>query len=171
MKLQFRPAQANDLPEICALIRAATDAMARQGIFQWDELYPTDADFRRDLEMECLHVGAVDGRITVVYALNRECDPEYETGQWTCGGDYLVLHRLCVHPALQRRGVARRTMARVESQAAAMGARSLRLDVFTQNPGALRLYIGCGFQQTGHADWRMGRFLLMEKALPGANAQ
>ena len=166
MKLQFRPAQANDLPEICALIRAATDAMARQGIFQWDEIYPTEADFRRDIHEGWLYVGWMEERIAVVFALNRECDAEYANGQWRHGDAYLVLHRLCVHPAFQRRGAGRQAMAHIEAQAAAMGARSLRLDVFSQNPFALRLYAGLGYEQTGCADWRKGRFYLMEKALP-----
>ena len=50
-------------------------------------------------------------------------------------------------------------------EARAAGARSLRLDVFSQNPAALRLYTRAGFAPTGHADWRMGRFVIMEKLL------
>ena len=165
MKLQFRPAQANDLPEICALIRAATDAMARQGIFQWDEIYPAETDFCRDIEEGWLRVGTTGGRIAVLFALNRECDAEYQSGQWKCGGSYLVLHRLCIHPEFQHRGLGRQAMACIEAQAAAMGARALRLDVFSRNPSALRLYEGLGYAAVGHADWRKGKFFLMEKAL------
>lgn len=42
---------------------------------------------------------------------------------------------------------------------------SIRLDVFTQNPFALRLYEKTGYRKTGTADWRKGKFILMEKVL------
>ena len=93
MNPQFRPAQLTDLPEICALIRAAIDTMARQGIFQWDEIYPDESDFRRDIEHGWLYVGMVEDQLAVVFALNGECDPAYESGQWKYDCAHLVLHR------------------------------------------------------------------------------
>lgn len=40
---------------------------------------------------------------------------------------------------------------------------AIRLDVFSRNPYSQRLYARAGYVQTGIADWRMGRFYLMEK--------
>lgn len=42
---------------------------------------------------------------------------------------------------------------------------SIRLDVFTKNPYAQKLYRKNGYQVRGFADWRKGRFDLMEKKL------
>ena len=165
MKLEFRLAQINDLPKICDLIRAAVDAMTRQGVLQWDAIYPAESDFRRDIGAGWLYVGLLEGQIAVVFALNRECDAQYRNGRWTCAEPHLILHRLCVHPAYQRRGLGKQAMLYVESQAAAMGARALRLDVYSKNPAALRLYADLGYASVGHADWRKGRFYLMEKVL------
>ena len=139
--------------------------MARQGIFQWDEIYPDESDFRRDIEHGWLYVGMVEDQIAVVFALNGECDPAYESGQWKYDCAHLVLHRFCVHPTYQNRGLGKRTMAHIEAQAAAMGAQSLRLDVFSENPYSQRLYAGCGYSFAGHAHWRKGHFYLLEKSL------
>ena len=38
-------------------------------------------------------------------------------------------------------------------------------DVFTENPYAQKLYRKSGYQVRGYADWRKGRFDLMEKKL------
>lgn len=164
--LHFRKGCASDLAEIDALVQAAILAMNAAGIEQWDEVYPTVDDFRRDCESGHLRVGEIRGRVAVVYVLNRLCDEEYHAADWQCcDGDWRVLHRLCVHPDFQNLGVGNQTMAHIEQEALNSGVRSLRLDVFTRNPYALRLYQKRGFRQAGTADWRMGRFLLMEKIL------
>ena len=46
-----------------------------------------------------------------------------------------------------------------------MGYNAVRLDTFTENPFAQRLYRHNGYESRGYADWRKGRFDLMEKAL------
>lgn len=51
----------------------------------------------------------------------------------------------------------------MEEELNAIGIHSIRLDVFSQNPHALKLYDSMGYARTGYADWRMGRFYLMEK--------
>jgi len=53
----------------------------------------------------------------------------------------------------------------IEEQIKNMGYLSIRLDVFSENPYALKLYEKNGYEKRGHADWRKGRFFLMEKTL------
>ena len=50
MQLIYRHAMSNDLEKISELVRFAVMQMDRQGIKQWDELYPTSEDFERDIE-------------------------------------------------------------------------------------------------------------------------
>jgi ribosomal protein S18 acetylase RimI-like enzyme len=45
-----------------------------------------------------------------------------------------------VHPAFRRRGIGRRLMALAEDIAAKFGSRELRLEVSTQNEGAIAFY-------------------------------
>ena len=166
MTLTYRPARTEDLDEIMALVRAATENMDRHGIHQWCEYYPTYDDFAQDIADGTLRAGVADGRIALIYALNHDCDEEYFTCNWAQPErPWLALHRLCVHPEFQGKGFGGHALHHIFKQARAEGARSLRLDVFSQNPAALHLYTKAGFIPTGHADWRMGRFIIMERLL------
>lgn len=103
--------------------------MERNNIFQWDDLYPAKEDFQKDIEKNQLYVGLANNHIVVVYALNQECEKEYENGNWKYKEEsFYVVHRLCVNPNFQN------------------------------NPFATRLYDSLGYLKVGYADWRKGRF-------------
>ena len=72
---------------------------------------------------------------------------------------------LRVSPSFQHNGIGNVVLRHIEKQLIEAGYDSVRLDVFTQNPYALRLYEKNGYVKRGFADWRKGRFLLMEKKL------
>lgn len=167
--MNYKLATEEDLDEICLLVKAAIAEMERNEIPQWDEIYPSREDFLNDINAGSLFVGEVsdngEKRIAVIYALNKECDEEYKNGDWKYDGDFRVVHRLCVHPDFQRRGIARDTLIHIEKQAADLGAKSIRLDVFSLNPFSLRLYEHAGYSKTGEANWRKGLFYLMEKGI------
>ncbi|MGN1148304.1 MAG: GNAT family N-acetyltransferase [Lachnospiraceae bacterium] len=166
MKIKYRPGQPADIAEIVSLVQAAIENMNRQNINQWDALYPTEADFRDDIEKGQLYVGIMDEKIAVIYVLNRECDEAYQNGAWQYpSASFCVIHRLCVNPDFQNRGVGALTMEHIEKELATRGIQAIRLDAFSQNPYAIKLYKGLGYQVVGHADWRKGRFFLMEKCL------
>lgn len=166
MALNFRKGKEKDLDEVAALFQRAILYMTRQGIPQWDEVYPDREILRQDIEKQQLYVGVWEDRIVSVYVLNREYEPEYNTGDWTYRGEeYRVIHRLCVDPCVQNQGIGRNTMEHIEEELTQQGLKSIRLDAFTRNPYALRMYERLGYQTVGHADWRKGRFYLMEKLL------
>jgi len=169
--MNYRKAEESDLTEICLLVEAAIAEMEKNGIFQWDEIYPTAEDFLSDIKATSLFVGLEKSgkdekdKIAVIYALNKDCDDEYKKAAWSFDGDFRVIHRLCVHPDFQRRGIARETLEHIEKQAVSLGAKSLRLDVFSQNPASMALYEKAGYSKTGEALWRKGLFYLMEKGV------
>ena len=166
MKICYRKAAATDLSDVMRLIRAAVAEMTRAGIDQWDEIYPSEADLAADIAAEQMYCGSDGSRIAVIYVLNQACDPAYQNADWMyTGGQFFVLHRFCVDPAYQHRGLAQQTLQHLEDALKRQGCMAIRLDVFTENPAALRLYERNGYRQTGTADWRKGRFLLMEKLL------
>ena len=99
-----------------------------------------------------------------MYVLNQECDNAYKNGKWKYEDEpFYVVHRLCVDPAFQNKGIAKSTLLHIEKQLKEIGIHVIRLDVFSNNPFALRLYNSLGYSKVGHADWRKGRFFLMEK--------
>lgn len=166
MFIEFRKAQLQDLEEIMSLMEKAITNMEKSNIHQWDDLYPTKDDFKRDIENGDLEIGTVNKVIAVVYAVNTDQEEEYKRGQWRLlNSKFVVIHRLCVHPAFQHCGIARIALEHIECLQKELGVESIRLDVFTENPYAIRLYEHYGYERVGYADWRKGRFNLMEKQL------
>lgn len=165
MEIHYRTAVPEDLEQICRLVKSAIDTMIQNNIFQWDAVYPAREDFQSDIDHGQLSVGVTeDHRIAVVYALSEECDEQYQNGNWqNTEIPYSIVHRLCVNPAFQNHGVARRTLLHIEAHLAAQGIHAIRLDAFSQNPYALKLYEKLGYTKVGTADWRKGRFYLLEK--------
>lgn len=53
----------------------------------------------------------------------------------------------------------------IERKLKKLNIKAIRLDVFSQNPYAINLYTHMGYSKVGYADWRKGRFYLMEKYL------
>ena len=166
MEISYRAAGAGDLDDIFQLVESAVRQMERDNIYQWDSIYPAKEDFSNDIWKNELYVGTINDRIVVVYALNKECDEQYKNGKWQyIGNDYNVIHRLCVSPDFQKKGIAHTTLFHIENELRLLGLKAIRLDVFCQNPYALKLYFNYGYHKVGIANWRKGKFLLMEKQL------
>ena len=164
--MEYRLAEKTDIDDVFALIKAAIVQMEADGIFQWDEFYPAKEDFLRDIENKTLYLAMEDANLAAVYVISRESDAAYKTAGWQCGDESAcILHRFCVSPDHQRKGIGKAVLAHIERQIHEMGYESVRLDVFTENPYAQRLYRNSGYQVRGAADWRKGRFDLMEKKL------
>ena len=164
MILKYRKATPNDIEEICSMVQAAIETMERENIFQWDDIYPAKEDFQADVEEEQLYVGLVNDKIAVVYTLNQKCDKEYENGKWKYKDEpFYIVHRLCVNPTFQKKGIAKSTLLSIEKKLSEMGIHVIRLDAFSKNPFALKLYHSLRYSEVGFADWRKGRFFLMEK--------
>lgn len=166
LNIDFRQGKMEDLTEIVELVKAAIVHMESCDIRQWDEIYPTAEDFVSDISEGQLFVGTVNGNIVVTYTLSSLSDEAYSNGTWRMPEkSYIVLHRLCVHPNVQNLGIAQRTMRHIEQQVIRLGIDAIRLDVYSQNPFAMKLYQRCGYAEVGTAIWRKGMFYLMEKYL------
>lgn len=164
--LEFRKAQFSDLDEVFDMFTAAIAEMERNGIHQWDELYPDRQILAEDIEKNELIIGLFDGKIACAYVVNSECDEEYENGAWKYpDSSFGVIHRLCVSPEFQNRGLGAKTVIHIETQLRKENIETVRLDAFTLNPYALKLYDRLGYATVGTVDWRKGRFWLMEKKL------
>lgn len=166
MDLIYRRGTMNDLDAIQLLVKAAVAQMNDQGIDQWDGLYPVREDFEQDIREKQLFVGVSDNQIAAIFTLNNECDEEYKNGEWKePDKPFLVVHRLCVSPQFQNRGIAKQMMKQAEKAALSCGIKAVRLDVYSKNPFALKVYESCGYSKVGMVEWRKGLFYLMEKYL------
>ena len=166
MKIKFRLGEKEDLNDIIKIFQKAICEMEKEGIYQWDSLYPNEEVIKDDLEKKELYVGIYDGKIVSVYVLNQECDEQYKNGHWQYeNATFYVVHRLCVNPRFQNKGIGTLTMLHIENEVKKMGVDTIRLDAFTLNPYAVKMYEKLGYSKVGLANWRKGKFYLMEKKI------
>ena len=164
--LQMRLADERDLDNLCGLYQAAIDGMNQHQIFQWDECYPNRMVLADDIQKKQLNVVLLEKQLAAAYVVNQECDEQYANGQWRFPDSaYAVIHRLCVHPKFQNQGIAAKVMKQMEDMQREHGVEVIRLDAFTKNPFALKLYRKLDYHEVGLAHWRKGAFFLMEKRL------
>ena len=142
----IRRAKIHELPKIMALTRACTDHMRQQGIYQWNEHYPSAKAFEIDLERNELYALPKEEEIIGVIAITTLIDKEYEPVKWlTTNGNSIYIHRLAVHPDHQGQGHAQSLMAFAEDLARKEGYNSVRLDTFSQNHRNQRFYEQRGY--------------------------
>lgn len=164
--MKIKKVSVSDVPAIFTFVKAAISKMISQGIFQWDEIYPTQEDFIADAPNNQLYIVEIEEKAAACFVLNKDCDEEYKNGTWSyTGDDYVVIHRLCVNPEFQNQGVGQKTCLMIEELVKPQEVKAIKLDCFTQNPYSLKMYEKLGYKIVGYADWRKGRFALMEKVL------
>jgi ribosomal protein S18 acetylase RimI-like enzyme len=175
-------ATVDDLNSIVKIFKAAAENMIKNNIFQWDEIYPSEDILAEDIQKHQMYKITFDGappqtsvpgeaaldfdNIISLFVLNNEYDREYANGIWEYTGDnFMVIHRLCVNTVYQNKGFGTKTMMCIEEYLKNTGIESIRLDAFSKNQAALKLYNKLGYKKTGEANWRKGLFYLFEKKL------
>jgi GNAT superfamily N-acetyltransferase len=134
---------------VVRLISAATQTMREHGIYQWDEIYPNEEIITKDVDSRSLYVLEQGDLCIAAVSLNQEQDEAYQQVHWLGGEPVLVVHRLCVDPAYQGNGIGSRLMDFAEEHAKQNAYVSIRLDAYTGNPRAVRLYERRGYRKAG----------------------
>lgn len=165
--MAIRQGKTEDIKEIMNVIEEATKDMNEKKIYQWDEIYPDEAVIRDDIADNNLYVYVNEDNIIEGIIVLNECQDEaYEALKWEYNsGDYLVIHRLCIHPKYQGKGIARKLAEFAEKFAVNGNYESIRLDAFVQNPRACRLYEKSGYKRRGTVTFRKGDFYCYEKGI------
>lgn len=166
MELVFRKAETKELDTVLGLYSLATENMIREGIDQWDEVYPSTELITEDISRGELVVGVSEGEIVCAYVVNDEEEPEYMTAPWEYPNvKSCAMHRLCVSPNHHRKGIAQSAMMNILKDAKENGCETVHLDTFSGNFKALAMYKKIGFKPVLEVEWRKGRFIIMEKKL------
>ena len=164
--MMIRVGQAAELEDLQGLLRACIDGMRQAGLDQWDEVYPTAQIIADDLRGGTLIVVERERQLVGAVTLDQKQEPEYDSVTWTFSqGSHGVVHRLMIAPSLQRQGFGRTLMAAAEDRARGAGWKALRLDAFSLNIPALRLYRELGYAEVGSVHFRKGLFVCFEKSL------
>lgn len=164
--ISFRKAEMNEIDSILKIFESAIEHMNTQNIIQWDSTYPNRDTIYNDISNGNMYIGVFQNEIAVIYVINKEYDVQYKNGKWKYSGEnFRVIHRLCVNPKFQNIKAGTTTMKYIEDTLKKVKVSAIRLDAFSKNPYALKLYEKAGYTSVGTAQFRMGEFFLMEKIL------
>lgn len=154
----------DNLNDVMAVIGDVIADMERQGISQWDGIYPDRNIIAGDLKSNSAYGYFDNGELSAYIAFNENYPHEYDAIGWKItGGKFLIIHRLSVRPDKQGKGIAKMLVRFAEYYAAANGYKAVRLDAFSKNPAALKLYEGMGYDKAGSCNFRKGSFFCYEK--------
>jgi len=165
-EIAVRKANIKDINTVLDMFKNAINVMNANGIFQWDDIYPNKDILNKDIQNNQMFLGEINGEIVSAFVLNQECDEEYENGNWNYKqGSFAVIHRLCVNVKSQNMKIGTKTMNIIEEMLIENSIEAVRLDAFSLNPYALKMYEKLGYVNVGEVKWRKGLFYLFEKKL------
>ncbi len=158
---------AGQVDQVITLMNEVVHKMESDNIFQWDDKYPDRQTIEDDIRNQTMYGYMDDGVLCGMIVLNEMQSPEYAHVNWKYKDDKpLVVHRLCVKPAYQGRGIATKLIIFSEEYAKERMYKNIRLDAFIQNPAAVGLYRKLNYTEVGVVEFRKGRFYCFEKHLP-----
>ena len=166
--MQIRLATRQDLTALMTLVRRVVPLMRSTGNLQWDENYPNEAVFERDIDLNQLWIAEIGPDIAGIAAITMDQEPDYAQVGWDISEPAMVVHRLAVDPAFRGAGVASSLMQTAERIAVKRAISVVRVDTNTQNAATQRLFPKLGYQLAGEINlqFRPGlRFFCYEKRL------
>jgi ribosomal protein S18 acetylase RimI-like enzyme len=147
----IRKANLSETQEIIAITRACGAKMASEGIFQWNEHYPSQEAFKKDIERDELYVILSEASVIGCVVISSEKDSEYNDIEWlTEDKNQYYIHRLAVHPNFQNKGYAKKLMDFSEARAIKNKITSIRLDTFSKNTRNQKFYETRAYQRLGN---------------------
>ena len=164
--MKIRPATIEDIDPLMEITRRCIQNLDSNGVYQWDEIYPSRADFHEDIAVQSLYVISAVSRdsITGCICINETEYPGYENAEWA-GFDFFIIHKMIIDPMFENRGYGKFAMDYAEQITRSLGKDSTRLDCFQKNIRANRFYQGLGYIRRGETLFRKGMFNLYEKMI------
>lgn len=122
MIYDFRMADNDDFGNIVSIFKRAVERMNSQGIHQWDERYPDTEILQLDVDKQQMYLVTGNGVIVSAAVVNEEQDEAYGSAKWRYkAGKIAALHRLCVDPDFQHRGIGEITIRFIEEMLVKQG--------------------------------------------------
>ena len=120
--MQIVRAELSDIDAIMACIADAQRFLARLGVNQWQDGYPTREIIEQDILRGESFVMTEDGEVIATAVISFTGEPTYSVieGSWSADIPYGVVRRLAVRDS-GRGGVARRFFSYAEATAEAQG--------------------------------------------------
>lgn len=147
----IRCAKILEIPDILALTKACAGHMENNGIFQWNEEYPSRLAFEQDISRNELFLLELGNKLIGCITITPIMDEEYKAVKWlTLNNNSIYIHRLAVSPEYQGKGFAQTLMNFAEKYAREKNFESVRLDTFSQNKRNQIFYEQRGYKKLGN---------------------
>ena len=70
--MNYSKANQNQIEEVFSVFSAAIENMEKQGIYQWDHIYPDKPTISDDITRNLMYIGTIEGKIAVCFVLSEE---------------------------------------------------------------------------------------------------
>lgn len=151
----IRKTEMTDVDKIVSIFAEARGTMAKLGIDQWQDGYPTREIACEDVALSRSYVCDIDGEVCATCVLQLGGDVNYdviERGEWHSGNEnraYLAVHRVAISVARRGQGIAERLISYAADFARERGLASLRIDTHEGNVVMRRMLEKNGFTCCG----------------------
>ncbi|WP_335571210.1 GNAT family N-acetyltransferase [Neobacillus vireti] len=159
-----------ELKEVLQFYREISSDLRKKRIHQWDRYYPNRFIIKADLKKGNLYGILSDKKLIGAVVVDTNQSKKYQELNWEDReGNPLVIHRLAVHPLNQGKGYGKQLLQFAEEYAVINGYTGIRLDVFSVNDGAVKMYERAGYQERGNVRYpfRSAPYKCYEKMIGG----
>ena len=152
--MKINLAQTEDIPAIMSVVKDAQEYLFEQGIDQWQDGYPDNAQIELDISNRESYI-VVDrtGVIIGTTVLSTKNEPSYNKidGDWmtSFNSKYGVIHRLAIGRQFRKLGVAKFVFNICEAKLRIKNIDSMRIDTHEDNIGMQKLLTGLGYKYCG----------------------
>ncbi|MEA4822699.1 MAG: GNAT family N-acetyltransferase [Clostridiaceae bacterium] len=150
---KLRRACGTDMYAIHRMITDGRASLKSRGVDQWQDFFPGERDFARDIALAQLWVLTDDANAPIaVAALCFGEDPSYRViteGDWLGSLPYAAIHRVAVSNGCKGRGVAGILFRALCGIARDSGCRTVRIDTHEDNASMRRALEKSGFAFRG----------------------
>jgi ribosomal protein S18 acetylase RimI-like enzyme len=148
--MEIHPMGLKELKEVKQFYSEITADLREKGVFQWDRFYPNRFIIKSDLKKGSFF-GILNGKKLIgAVVIDTKESKKYQELKWNdVKATPVVIHRLAVHPLYQGQGYGKQLLRFAEEYANELGYSSIRLDVYSQNEGALKMYERAGYRERG----------------------
>lgn len=145
----IRKANSIDIRDIMKIIQGTIVEMNSYGNTQWDENYPQEKDFLKDIQKGDLYVSEREGNLVGFVCINKIEPAEYNGLPWSMQEIAMIVHRMAVNPAYRRSGIGMELMEFADEFALKNNIRYLKTDTYSINTKMNALFVKCGYQLVG----------------------
>ncbi len=151
----IRKSKLSDLGALMPIFDEARGTMAKLGIDQWQDGYPSADVISADIEKKNSYAVVKNGKVCATFMLLFGTDPTYnviENGVWLSGNEnkaYLAIHRVAISVSERGSGIAGHIISFAADIARMNGEISLRIDTHEGNVVMRRMLEKNGFSHCG----------------------